>query len=46
VDSSGTAQMDFTNVPNSASLWLSICKEPNSNVATPGPVYLSGTISL
>jgi hypothetical protein len=46
VDSSGTAQMDFTNVPNSASLWLFICKEPNSNVATPGVVYLGGTISL
>lgn len=47
VDGSGEGYLEVDNVPTSASLWLFVCKEPNSNVSKPtGPIIVSGTISL
>jgi len=46
VDSSGWATVEYDNVPRSPSLWVFICREPNSGVTKPtGPIILSGTLS-
>ncbi len=47
VDDSGVGRLNADRAPTSASLWVFVCKEPNSNVTTPtGPTIVSGTISL
>jgi hypothetical protein len=46
IDASGWAQVQYDDVPNSASLWLSIRLEANGQVDKPtGPVILSGLLS-
>jgi hypothetical protein len=47
VSDSGDGYLEVDNVPTSASLWIWICKEPNSSVTKPtGPTIVSGSISL
>jgi hypothetical protein len=47
VDDSGAGSLNVDRVPTSESLWIFVCKEPNSNVTKPtGPTIVSGTISL
>ena len=47
VSDSGEGVLQVDNVPTSPSLWIWVCKEPNSNVTKPsGPTIVSGTISL
>src|ERR1035437_6160235 len=47
VDDSGVGRLNVESPPPSASLWIFVCKEPNSNVTKPtGPTIVSGTISL
>jgi hypothetical protein len=47
VGDDGQGWLEVDNVPTSASLWVSVCREPNSKVTKPtGPTILSGTISL
>ncbi len=47
VDDSGVGRLNVENAPTSESLWIFVCKEPNSNVTKPtGPTIVSGTISL
>ena len=47
VDDSGKGWLNVDRVPTSESLWIFVCKEPNSNVTKPtGPMIVSGTISL
>jgi hypothetical protein len=47
VDDSGVGNLNVDRVPTSESLWIFVCKEPNSNVTKPtGPTIVSGTISL
>jgi hypothetical protein len=47
VDDSGVGWLNVENAPSSQSLWIFVCKEPNSNVTKPtGPTIVSGTISL
>ena len=47
VDDSGVGRLNVESPPTSASLWIFVCKEPNSNVTKPtGPTIVSGTISL
>jgi hypothetical protein len=47
VDDSGVGWLNVENAPSSESLWIFVCKEPNSNVTKPtGPTIVSGTISL
>jgi anti-sigma-K factor RskA len=47
VDDSGVGKLNADRVPTSESLWVFVCKEPNSNVTKPtGPMIVSGTISL
>lgn len=46
VDDSGEGYLEVDNVPTSASLWIFVCREPNGNVTKPGPMVVSGTISL
>ncbi len=46
VDASGQAVLEYDNLPRSPSLWVFICKEPNSGVMKPsGPIILSGTLT-
>jgi hypothetical protein len=46
IDASGWAQVQYDDVPNSASLWLSIRLEANGQVDKPtGPIVLSGLLS-
>jgi hypothetical protein len=43
----GEGYLEMDNVPTWATLWLQICREPNSDVAKPtGPTIVTGTISL
>lgn len=47
VGDDGKGFLEVDNVPTSASMWISVCREPNPNVTKPtGPTILSGTISL
>ena len=47
VDDSGVGKLNVERVPTSASLWVLVRKELNSNVTKPtGPTIVSGTISL
>jgi hypothetical protein len=47
VSDSGDGYLEVDNVPTSASLYIWVCKEPNSSVTKPsGPTVVSGTISL
>jgi hypothetical protein len=47
VDDSGVGKLNVDGAPISESLWIFVCKEPNSNVTKPtGPMIVSGTISL
>jgi hypothetical protein len=47
VDDSGVGALSVEMPPTSESLWVFVCKEPNSNVTKPtGPIVVSGTISL
>ncbi|HEX7613359.1 MAG TPA: anti-sigma factor, partial [Candidatus Limnocylindrales bacterium] len=47
VDDSGVGKLNVDGAPISESLWIFVCKEPNSNVTRPtGPTIVSGTISL
>jgi hypothetical protein len=47
VSDSGDGYLEVDNVPTSASLYLWVCKEPNSAVsASSGPTIVGGTISL
>jgi hypothetical protein len=47
VGDDGKASLVVDNVPTSTSMWISVCREPNSKVTRPtGPTILSGTISL
>jgi hypothetical protein len=47
VGDDGKGFLDVDNVPTSPSMWIFICREPNSQVAKPtGPTILSGTILL
>ena len=47
VDDSGVGKLNVDGAPISESLWIFVCKEPNSNVTKPtGPTIVSGTISL
>jgi hypothetical protein len=47
VDDSGEGYLTVNNVPTSASLWIFVCREPNSNVTKPtGLIVLSGTFAL
>ena len=47
MDGNGSILLDAGNVPNSASLWVSVCKEPNDKVTKPtGPSVASGAIPL
>jgi hypothetical protein len=47
VGDDGKASLVVDNVPTSTSMWISVCREPNSKVDRPtGPTILSGTISL
>jgi hypothetical protein len=47
VGDDGKGWVEVENVSTSASMWISVCREPNSNVAKPtGPTILSVTISL
>jgi hypothetical protein len=47
VGDDGKGWVEVENVSTSASMWITVCREPNSNVTTPtGPTILSGTISL
>jgi hypothetical protein len=46
-DDSGEGYITVDHVPTSASLWIFVCKEPNSNVTKPtGLIVLSGTFAL
>jgi hypothetical protein len=46
-DDSGVGKLNVDRAPISESLWIFVCKEPNSNVTKPtGPMIVSGTISL
>ena len=45
VDDQGEASVEMDNVPPSDSLWLMVCREPNSGVEKPtGPAIVTGTI--
>jgi hypothetical protein len=45
VDDQGEGSLEMDNVPPSDSLWLMVCREPNSNVEKPtGPAIVTGTI--
>ena len=47
VDDSGVGKLNVDGAPISESLWVFVCREPNSNVTKPtGPTIVSGTISL
>ena len=47
VGDDGKGWGEVENVSTSASTWISVCREPNSNATKPtGPTILSGTISL
>ena len=47
VDDSGIGYLEVDNVPTSASLWLSVSKEPNDKVTQPtGPSIVSGVVTL
>lgn len=47
VGDDGKGWVEVQNVSTSASMWFTVCREPNSNVTKPtGPTILSGTISL
>jgi hypothetical protein len=47
VDGSGSAFLDGGSVPNSASLWVNISKEPNDKATKPtGPSVVTGAIPL
>ena len=47
VGDDGKGWVETENVSTSASMWITVCREPNSNVTKPtGPTILSGTISL
>ena len=47
VDGDGTGFLEVDNMPTSASLWISVNREPGPAVTKPtGPTILSGTISL
>jgi hypothetical protein len=47
VGDDGQGFLEVDNVPTSASVWVTVCREPNSKVTKPtGPTILSGTISL
>ena len=47
VSDMGEGYLEMDNVPTWATLWLQICREPNSDVAKPtGPTIVTGTISL
>jgi hypothetical protein len=45
-DDSGEGYLKVDNVPTSASLWIFVCREPNSNVTKPGLMVLSGNFVL
>ena len=46
-DGDGTGFLEVDNMPTSASLWISVNREPGPAVTKPtGPTILSGTISL
>jgi hypothetical protein len=46
-DDSGEGYLTVDKVPTSASLWIFVCKEPNSNVTKPtGLIVVSGTFAL
>ena len=46
-DDSGEGYLAVDQVPTSASLWIFVCKEPNSNVTKPtGLIVVSGTFAL
>ena len=47
VGDDGNGFLEVDNVPTSPSMWIFICREPNSKVTQPtGPTILSGTITL
>lgn len=47
VGDDGKGFLEVDNVPTSPSMWIFICREPNSKVTQPtGPTILSGTITL
>jgi anti-sigma-K factor RskA len=47
VGDDGKGWVEVQNVSTSASMWITVCREPNSNVTKPtGPTILIGTISL
>lgn len=47
VGDDGKGWVEVENVSTSASMWITVCREPNSNVTRPtGPTILSGTIAL
>ncbi len=47
VGDDGKGFLEVDNVPTSPSMWIFICREPNSKVTEPtGPTILSGTITL
>jgi len=47
VGDDGKGWVEVQNVSTSASMWITVCREPNSNVTRPtGPTILSGTIAL
>lgn len=47
VDNFGEGYLEIDNVTTSATLWVQVCREPNSDVTKPtGPTIVTGTISL
>jgi anti-sigma-K factor RskA len=47
VGDDGKGWVEVTSVPTSPTMWIWVCREPNSKVTTPtGPTILSGTIAL
>jgi hypothetical protein len=47
VGDDGKGWVETENVSTSTSMWITVCREPNSNVTKPtGPTILSGTFSL
>ncbi|MGZ6267986.1 MAG: anti-sigma factor domain-containing protein [Candidatus Limnocylindrales bacterium] len=47
VGDDGKGWVEVTSVPTSPSMWIWVCREPNSKVTLPtGPTILSGTVAL
>ena len=47
VSDMGEGYLEMDDVPTWATLWLQVCREPNSDVTKPtGPTIVTGTISL